>query len=155
MDRTTYADPAVRALIGGAFVPIRVDTDRRPDINERYNLGGWPTTAFLTADGRLITGGTFVDAERMSGVLARVADAFRTRAAEWATAGDAAEEGAPAADSMTPADAEAAVVSTFDEEYGGFGVEPKFPHTAPVHLALARFRETGAGGWRHIAERTL
>src|SRR4029450_6608229 len=83
MDRTTYADPAVAALMGGRFVPVRVDTDRRPDINERYNLGGWPTTAFLTADGRLITGDTFLEADRMTGVLARVAEAFDTRAAEW------------------------------------------------------------------------
>ena len=43
--------PGVAALIHERFVPVRVDTDRRPDINERYNLGGWPTTAFLTADG--------------------------------------------------------------------------------------------------------
>src|SRR5215468_160726 len=83
MDRTTYADPAVAAIIGDRFVPVRVDTDRRPDINERYNLGGWPTTAFLTADGRLIAGGTFVAADRMTGVLARVAEAFETRATEW------------------------------------------------------------------------
>ena len=51
MDRTTYADPDVAALVRDRFVAVRVDTDRRPDINERYNLGGWPTTAFLTADG--------------------------------------------------------------------------------------------------------
>ena len=31
--------------------PIRVDADRRPDISDRYSLGGWPTTAFLTAEG--------------------------------------------------------------------------------------------------------
>ena len=31
---------------------------------------------------------------------------------------------------------------TFDEEHGGFGVEPKFPHTAPVQLALALFRDS-------------
>src|SRR6185436_8457196 len=83
MDRTTYADPAVAALIGERFVPVRVDTDRRPDINERYNLGGWPTTAFLTVDGRVIAGGTFITADRMPGVLARVAEAFAARATEW------------------------------------------------------------------------
>ena len=27
---------------------IRVDNDERPDVNRRYNMGGWPTTAFLT-----------------------------------------------------------------------------------------------------------
>jgi len=72
MDRTTYADPRVRAIVGERFIAVRVDTDRRPDINERYNLGGWPTTAFLTADGELMTGGTFVSTERMIGVLSRV-----------------------------------------------------------------------------------
>src|SRR3954447_22619065 len=79
MDATAYADAGVAELIHQRFIPVRVDTDRRPDINERYNLGGWPTTAFLTADGRLITGGTFVAADRMTGVLARVADAYQSR----------------------------------------------------------------------------
>ena len=48
MSRTTYRDPAVRQLIDRRFVPVWVDAARRPDVNERYNLGGWPTTAFLT-----------------------------------------------------------------------------------------------------------
>jgi len=39
MDSTTYADPEVAALVRDRFVAVRVDTDRRPDINERYNLG--------------------------------------------------------------------------------------------------------------------
>jgi uncharacterized protein YyaL (SSP411 family) len=45
--------------------------------------------------------------------------------------------------------------ATFDPDYGGFGVEPKFPHTAPLHLAMALFRETGGERWRAIVERTL
>jgi uncharacterized protein len=164
MDRTTYADPAVAALIGARFVPVRVDTDCRPDINERYNLGGWPTTAFLTADGRLITGGTFIAADRMAGVLARVAEAFDTRAAEWGAG--SAETSATDPHATDPSATEyaeyggdtewvARIFSTFDEEYGGFGVEPKFPHAAPVQLALALFRETGEERWRAIPERTL
>ena len=76
MDRTTYADPEVAALVAARFVPVRVDADRRPDINERYNLGGWPTTAFLTAAGDVITGGTFVPVDRMRGVLERVSTAY-------------------------------------------------------------------------------
>ena len=161
MDRTTYADPDVAALIGARFVPVRIDTDRRPDINERYNLGGWPTTAFLTAGGRLIAGGTFVAADRMTGVLASVADAFETRAGEWAAdeTGEASADHVDAAQQAhDPEDAAgvmAAIYATFDEEYGGFGVEPKFPHAAPVQLALALYRETGGGEWRTIAERTL
>ena len=86
MDRTTYADPAVAALVNDRFVPIRVDADRRPDISERYSLGGWPTTAFLTTEGDVIGGGTYVTVDRMPSVLERVADAFRSRREELTAA---------------------------------------------------------------------
>ena len=42
-----------------------VDTDERPDVNARYNAGGWPTTAFLTSDGDVIAKTTYLDAEQM------------------------------------------------------------------------------------------
>jgi uncharacterized protein YyaL (SSP411 family) len=168
MDRTTYADPEVAALVHARFVAVRVDTDRRPDINERYNLGGWPTTAFLTSDGALITGGTFVAADRMPGVLMRVADAFGDRSADFSrptreARGLAEAEGEGGADHAEHTDHHAAdhtglieaIFATFDEEHGGFGIEPKFPHTAPLHLAMALFRDTGDDRWRTIVERTL
>src|SRR3954451_575232 len=79
MDETSYADPAVVALVSERFIPVRVDADRRPDISERYSLGGWPTTAFLTADGSLVGGGTFVSQERLAAVLSRAADTSATR----------------------------------------------------------------------------
>src|SRR5262249_52580194 len=86
MDRTSYTDPDIVALIDRRFIPIRVDADRRPDIGERYSLGGWPTTAFLTADGDVVGGGTFIARERMADVLTQVTDAFATRTAEIAAA---------------------------------------------------------------------
>jgi uncharacterized protein len=155
MDRVSYADPRVAPLVRDRFVPVRVDTDHRPDINERYNLGGWPTTAFLTADGDVIGGGTFIGPDRMPGVLLRVAEAFTSRAQEIARARAAVTARNLAS---VPADAArliANIFSTFDEEFGGFGVEPKFPHTAPLHLAMALFRETRADRWRRMVERTL
>ena len=51
------------------FIPIKVDNDRRPDINARYNMGGWPTTAFLTPDGDTLYGETYVAPSRMVGSL--------------------------------------------------------------------------------------
>jgi uncharacterized protein len=165
MDRTTYADPAVAALVHDRFVPIRVDADQRPDINERYNLGGWPTTAFLTPRGEVITGGTFVPVERMAGVLARVAAEY-PRLTEATDNTDSTEPAKTGATDNTDSTERAgatddaddlirAIFSSFDERYGGFGIEPKFPHTAPLHLAMALFRETGDLRWRMIVERTL
>ncbi|HEX9239377.1 MAG TPA: DUF255 domain-containing protein, partial [Candidatus Bathyarchaeia archaeon] len=46
MDNTSYSDPAVIDSVNKNFIPVRVDTDKRPDVNRRYNMGGWPTTAF-------------------------------------------------------------------------------------------------------------
>jgi len=135
MDRTSYADPFIATLINERFVPIRVDADDRPDISERYNLGGWPTTAFLTPDGHILAGGTFVPVERMPGVLAQVAEAFASRIddAESDEPEAAVETGA---DPLSEDELTARVFATFDELHGGFGVEPKFPLIAPLQLAL-------------------
>ena len=69
MDDSTDADPEVARRMNEWFVPVRVDNDERPDINDRYNLGGWPTTAFLTPDGDLITGGTYFPSDVFRDVL--------------------------------------------------------------------------------------
>src|SRR5437870_989876 len=39
MDNTSYSDPAVIDLVNKNFIPVRVDTDKRPDVNRRYNMG--------------------------------------------------------------------------------------------------------------------
>src|SRR5687768_10879399 len=82
MDEATYPEAGGGSLIGRRFVAVRVDGDRRPDLNERYNLGGWPTTAFLTGRGEVLTGGTYFDAESMIATLRQFADAYRDRADE-------------------------------------------------------------------------
>jgi uncharacterized protein len=61
MDATTYADPQVAALLNSEFVPVKVDTDERPDLDGYYQnaaaqltgAGGWPLTCFTTSDGAL------------------------------------------------------------------------------------------------------
>ncbi len=64
MDETTYSNSGVIDLINREYVPIRVDNDVRPDINQRYNMGGWPTTAFLTSSGDILTGATYLPTRR-------------------------------------------------------------------------------------------
>lgn len=77
MDEETYSDDRVIRRINDGFVPIRVDSDRRPDIDSRYNMGGWPTTVFLTPDARLITGATYVPPDSMVGLLDEVTRLYR------------------------------------------------------------------------------
>jgi uncharacterized protein YyaL (SSP411 family) len=155
MARSTYADHQVCSLLAGHFISIQVDADRRPDIAERYSLGGLPTTAFLDADGAIVGGGTFVPPDRMSAALSRAVAAF-------ASAGPSADRqpplpGPPAAASTPVSDVElrAAVFDAYDGEYGGFGFEPKFPLVAPIELALAIYRDTRDARMAQIAETTL
>lgn len=165
MDQATYARTDVARLVDALFVPVRVNTDRRPDINERYNLGGWPTTAFLTPAGEIFGGGTFIDADRMPAVLTRVADAFVRRRAEIEAArtttrdvglhaGGGKALGAGTAQEITgeatralttdPVDwVSTRILESFDAEYGGFGDGAKFPHAPALMLALERFCDTG------------
>ncbi len=71
MDRETYGDPVLGALIDSLFVPVRVDRDERPDVAERYQtavqlltgLRGYPLTVFLMPDGSAFFGGTYFPAD--------------------------------------------------------------------------------------------
>ncbi len=51
MDQKTYADPNVAAIINDHFVALRVDSDARPDLANRYREYGWPATIFLNPEG--------------------------------------------------------------------------------------------------------
>src|SRR5579872_7495850 len=81
MDETTYSDQRVIDLIRERYVPVRVDNDVRPDINARYNMGGWPTTAFLTPDGSIIAGATYMPPAQMLRALGEVVTFFHDRLA--------------------------------------------------------------------------
>jgi uncharacterized protein YyaL (SSP411 family) len=152
MDAATYGDPGVATLVKAHFVAVRVDADRRPDIAERYGLGGWPTTAFLTPDGDLLGGGTYVEGSRLTDVLRRVSAAFVEGTHLRAARVPAPE---PPGRSATVAELADVVTASFDNEYGGFGSAPKFPHVAPVRLALQLFKEDGSETHRDIAITTL
>ena len=153
MDRSSFEDPAVVALVERRYVPVRVDADRRPDICERYSLGGWPTTAFLTPGGELLGGGTYVERTRLAGALARVADAFKAGAPRRPPVPGRGTESRPAP--PTAAELAAQVDACFDGEHGGFGGAPKFPHAAPVQLALARYRHDGSAAHHAMAVKSL
>ena len=76
IEKDCYQNPEIIKKINADFVAIRVDTDKRPDINERYNQGGWPSTVFLDQDGLVITGATYLPPGQMLQLLERVKQAF-------------------------------------------------------------------------------
>jgi uncharacterized protein YyaL (SSP411 family) len=154
MDAATFADSEVAGLITAHFVAIRVDPDRRPDIAERYSLGGWPTTAFLTPDGDVLGGGTFIERRRLADVLRRVAATFALGPGPSPSRGPSPPAVATG-ETASPERLIDLVAAMFDPRHGGFGDAPKFPHAAPVRLALELYRDGGSPSHRDIAVTTL
>ncbi len=165
MDETSYSDEEVIRLINERFVPIRVDNDERPDVNARYNQGGWPTTAFLTPDGELIAGLTYVPPEQMRQALEQVSTYYREHRDDIATkVGELRERRRAAVASMGPAgelsdqiveDVLVAVADQYDPVFGGFGAEPKFPHVDAIELLLHMYGRRRDPDLLHMARKTL
>ncbi len=145
MNASTYANPAVARMIGERMVPVRVDSDRRPDLNERYNLGGWPTTVCLTPDGEILTGGTYFESEALMDLIVRTSDSFRARPSTF----DSRPAPGPV-DEPQPIDFTAErwvadwLVDRFDPKYGTFDAEPNAPRFSALHLLLERCRDGAA-----------
>jgi uncharacterized protein YyaL (SSP411 family) len=142
MDETTYSDGAVIDLVNREYVPVRVDNDVRPDINQRYNMGGWPTTAFLTPQGDVLTGATYLPPDRMAGALNQVASFYRTRKPEIVAGVFEGRRRAASTIAGSAGSLESGLVdrvlgnveSAYDPEHGGFGGAPKFPQTDAIAL---------------------
>lgn len=163
MDETTYSHPGIIDLINREYVPVRVDNDVRPDINQRYNMGGWPSTAFLTSSGDILTGATYLPPDQMADALSRVAGYYRTNQPDIATrvlearqraSSAAARSAAPLDDGMVDSILEAAIAA-YDPEYGGFGNAPKFPQTDAILLLLEQSQLRSDPQLRQMAMHTL
>jgi len=150
----TYSDDLVAELINEKFIPIKVDTDKRPDINERYNQGGWPTTAFLTPDGMIITGATYMPPGQLAIMLEQVSNYFHRNKDEPHFDIQKPEtlktDVKPIMDSLAEE-----MLASFDTSYGGFGSQPKFPLPDLIEAALLRFRQTNDKSMLKIATKTL
>lgn len=160
MDETTYSDPQVIATVNEHFIPVRVDNDVRPDVNLRYNMGGWPSTAFLTAAGEVITGSTFIPPEQMRPLLEQVRTYYAEHHEELERQVAPVEQVEPAAAPLDPTPAplevmEQALRQEFDRAYGGLGRSTKFPQPELWELALARFVTAGQGWPAGMAVRTM
>jgi uncharacterized protein len=163
MDETTYSHPGIIDLINREYVPIRVDNDVRPDINQRYNMGGWPTTAFLSSSGDILTGATYMPPEQMADALTKVASYYRTHQPEIASrvlesrakARSAVTRSAGTLDPSLVDSVVTAVTNAYDPEYGGFGSAPKFPQTDAILLLLEQAQVRSDPALRQMGVHTL
>jgi len=158
LDHDTYSVPDITEYIQSHFIPIRVDTDKRPDINRRYNMGGWPTTAFLTPDGRVMGGGTYMPPDQMRQVLRDISSFWQNSQGKPPPEFEMPEPENIPIGSLSPSIADeilGEVANNFDPIYGGFGSQPKFPSTEAHELALLKYHYSGNREFLRIVTVTL
>ena len=144
MDARTYAEPRIAANVNDSFVPIRVDADRHPRVRERYNMGGFPTTAFLTPQGQLLTGATYLGPDGMQQVVDRIRELWSEKGAAAGRIPRAlTDEPTPAGELSERIEEHIAgqLSEQFDHHHGGWGTEAKFPMPRTIEFALKRERQ--------------
>ena len=179
MDRESYEDAEIAAILNEYFIAIKVDRDERPDVDSRYQAavsamsgtGGWPLTVILTPEGKPYFGGTYFPKEERYGrpgfarVLLTMADVFRTKHDEVVESSESVVSAIQYNETFSgrSGDLHAALVEKliqsavqqFDPRNGGFGSQPKFPHAAAMDLLLDHAARTGDTATRNAAQITL
>ena len=161
---TTMRDPEVVQRIASGFVAIQVDADRRPDVNNRYGTGSWPTIAFLTSSGELIANEGYLEAPRLTQALDKVQSLHAENSAElekglrelWSHKADAAER--PPQGKLRQEmveDIAHAIYDKFDHRYGGWGDSSKFPHPESLDFAMIMVAKRNDDRMRGVVTLTL
>jgi uncharacterized protein len=151
MERESFENDEIAALMNRLFVNIKVDREERPDVDQIYmqavqsmtGHGGWPMTVFLTPDGVPFYGGTYfppVDRHGMPGfprLLEAVGEAYRSRRSEVVESGRQLVEQMSQGERLRHAasllteeillEAYQGMAREFDDRDGGLGQAPKFP----------------------------
>jgi len=178
MEKDSFEDAGMAALLNDAFVCIKVDREERPDIDAIYmaacqmlnRTGGWPLTAFLTPDGKPFYVATFIPRESRLGqtglmeLCRRIQELWAderekiTGAAEQIAAGLKAAfifKSGTAPDAASLDTAFNHLVQNYDSVFGGFSPAPKFPTVSRLLFLLRFFRSTGNPMALEMVVRTL
>ncbi|HEY6372125.1 MAG TPA: thioredoxin domain-containing protein [Candidatus Sulfotelmatobacter sp.] len=176
MDRESYDDPEIAAIVNQHFIAVKVDRDERPDIDSRYQAavqavsgqGGWPLTAFLTPDGKPFYGGTYFPPGDGYGrpsfrrVLLSIANAYKEKNGDVVEQAKIVESTIAQSESFAGKDGRVSAAVTaairtsafrmFDPQHGGFGQAPKFPHPSALDLLIERYARIRGASLRGTEE---
>ena len=162
MAHESFENAATAAVMNDLFVNVKVDREERPDVDAvtmeatvgMTGSGGWPTTVFMTPEGKPFYAGTYFPPEPRHGmpsfddVLRAVSQTWRERrgdverqASRIDDALRSVAQAPPSAEPLTAsllADAARGIAHTFEPAFGGFGRAPKFPAASTLELLLRR-----------------
>lgn len=180
MERESFENEAIAAILNERFVAIKVDREERPDVDEIYMTavqaltqggGGWPLSVWLLPDGKPFYGGTYFPPDDKWGrrgfasVLVQVSETYQKHRSEIDRYGAELTEtirragtvgaGDELPDQELLAAAGVQLAQRFDPAYGGFSRQPKFPPSMAMMHLLRQHRRTGDPNALHMTEHTL
>ena len=178
MERESFSDDEVAALLNRDFVSIKVDREERPDIDQVYmtvtqmltGRGGWPNTVFLTPDRKPFFAGTYFPKESRWG-LTGLMDLLPQVVALWQRDRQNVIESADQITDLIATQRKPSAGTTleksilvktrdmlgeiYDAEFGGFGPPPKFPTPHLYGFLLRQYHYAGDKLALEMAEKTL
>ena len=164
IDEKIFTDPTVIKLANERWVPIRVERDRRPDVELRYRVAvttvlgepvGFPLIAMLSKEGEVLYGKSFMpledrrDAPGLRSFLSIGADRYASKPGSaggyrpFVTEALAKESRRKRAAEIAPALIEEiahGLIGTLDAEFGGFGPAPRVPNPFTLELAATLYQ---------------
>jgi uncharacterized protein YyaL (SSP411 family) len=179
MERESFENHAIAALMNRHFVNVKVDREERPDVDHIYmqavqsltGRGGWPMTMFLAPDGRPFYGGTYFPPEDRHGLpgfprlLGAIAEAWQNRRGEVEEAGRQISDHLGQAERLRGSvqlltddvlfAAFQSLSGQFDDAEGGTQGAPKFPQPMIWDFALRTWKRTGNPRARQMVTTTL
>lgn len=178
MERESFEDEEVAAILNKHYVAIKVDREERPDIDTIYmsvcqamtGHGGWPLTVVMTPDKKPFFAGTYFPKENSRGmpglisILNRIAHLWRNNKDELIASGDKIIEAVESSlFALNKGEISADVLHkafeyyerNFDSRYGGFGPAPKFPTPHNLSFLMRYWKLTGNAAALAMVEKTL
>jgi uncharacterized protein YyaL (SSP411 family) len=179
MERESFEDEKIAALMNDLFVNIKVDREERPDLDEIYmnavqmltGRGGWPMTVFLTPEGKPFYGGTYFPPEDRYGVpgfpkiLQGVANAYREKTQDVGRSVEqilaALQRMSLSTESQQPfssdiiAQSAEQLAQAYDTDHGGLGKAPKFPNVGVYELFLRHYHHSKKSRFLEMVTHTL
>ena len=178
MNHESFADPETAAVLNELFIPIKVDREERPDIDQFYqtaannmgSTGGWPLTMFLTPKAEPYFAGTYFPKEERFGqapfkkVLEDVARVYKEQPDPVAvTTSRVAEALITLWGRDTRGSLDGAVFDNcaihigqrFDIFFGGLSGSMKFPASPLIELLWRAYLRSGAFQFQQLTQTTL
>ena len=161
LEKESFEDEEVAALLNENFICIKVDREEHPDVDQFYinvveamtGKGGWPLTVIMTPEKTPVFGGTYFPKAQLIQIIDALGYAWKhqpekiklvsSTVRKFIEAGDRISTQTVTLDETMMKDFYKKFVISYDEVNGGFGLAPKFPPTMKLRLLLRIAQRTG------------